>query len=105
MQPFRPIDPPPPTPKSELRSSRPRRFAGGGEKIKCAGPCEVESALEGFNIVEGAGVLLFPSPLAGEGGSNERSEFETGEGLRSIDRKKPPVTAAHSFTAPVSDET
>src|SRR5450432_718091 len=39
---FQPIDPPPPTPQSELRSSRPRRFrlrrgfgghvAGGGEK-------------------------------------------------------------------------
>jgi hypothetical protein len=28
---------------------------------------------------------FFPSPLAGEGGSNERSEFESGEGFRSID--------------------
>ena len=28
-----PRHPPPPTPKSELRSSRPHRFAGGGEQI------------------------------------------------------------------------
>src|ERR1700693_4651640 len=30
--PVPPDSPPPPDPKSELRSSRPRRFAGGGEK-------------------------------------------------------------------------
>jgi hypothetical protein len=29
-----PRHPPPPTPKSELRSSRPHRFAGGGERTK-----------------------------------------------------------------------
>jgi len=27
---------------------------------------------------------FFPSPLVGEGGSNERSEFETGEGSRPL---------------------
>src|SRR6202161_1312217 len=35
-----PHHPPPPTPKSELRSSRPRRFAGGGEqRYRSSGGC------------------------------------------------------------------
>jgi hypothetical protein len=35
-------------------------------------------------------ISFFPSPLVGEGGENERSEVETGEGLRSVDREKDP---------------
>jgi hypothetical protein len=33
---------------------------------------------------------LIPDNLVGEGGENERSEVETGEGLRSVDREKGP---------------
>src|SRR5579872_1927672 len=37
---------------------------------------------------------FFPSPPAGEGGSNERSSFETGEGFLVDRRKAPPHPAA-----------
>src|ERR1700730_2416215 len=37
--------PPPPTPKSELRSSRPHRFAGGGEELMAMARClKIESS-------------------------------------------------------------
>jgi hypothetical protein len=36
-----------------------------------------------------AAPAFFPSPLVGEGDEIERSEMEPGEGLRSIDRKRP----------------
>src|ERR1700737_4826466 len=38
--------------------------------------------------------FFFPSPLVGEGGSNERSEFETGEGSVSADRTPHPARCA-----------
>src|ERR1019366_3055428 len=41
-----------------------------------------------------------PSPPAGEGGENERSEFETGEGFRSLDRR--PLTRLRCAKAPSS---
>src|ERR1700730_1947396 len=40
--------PPPPTPKSELRSSRPHRFAGGGEELMAMAGClKIESLRRG----------------------------------------------------------
>jgi hypothetical protein len=42
----------------------------------------MDTVVRALTVVAG---LLFPSPLVGEGGSNERSEFETGEGYVSAD--------------------
>jgi hypothetical protein len=72
-------------------------FGDGGQVGRGGGPDFERGHDAKIRILFGEGKFglftpsdsFFPSPLVGEGGSNERSEFETGEGFRSIDRKRP----------------
>jgi hypothetical protein len=60
----------------------------------------------GFYLIGGHGAKcrlpFFPSPLVGEGGSNERSEFETGEGFRSINKHRNPSSGTDFVRATFS---
>jgi hypothetical protein len=89
-----PVSWPGPVPHFPAQGRLSQRFGVIGGKFRCGNRRLQEwrskytmsgSGRAGRSIAS----CLFPSPLVGEGGSNERSEFETGEGLRPIDGKRP----------------
>src|SRR5205823_990847 len=49
-------------------------------------------------------IVSFPSPLVGEGGSNERSSFETGEGSVSADRDPSSAFASRRHLLPQGEK-